>query len=142
MATALAAAMNRFTILTAAVLGALTAAAAAQPRSRTQADAPAPADGRGSIDEDGPEARGVALFRLDDIIEVAVRLSPEIARARTDRDVARDTAVAAGRDQAWILSAGANVEVDARGDNTPTNQLAPLDTISDRKLTASLSLGR
>src|SRR5678815_4478143 len=82
--------MNRFTTIVALVSTVLATTApipaAAQPRGRAQADtASAPAD-----DGDGPEARGVALFKLDDIIEVAVRLSPDIARAKTDREAARD----------------------------------------------------
>jgi hypothetical protein len=131
--------MKRFTTLTAAVLGALTSAAVAQPRGRAQADAAAASS---ADDEDGPEAKGVALFKLDDIIEVAVRLSPDIARARTDRDIARGSAGAAGRDQAWVLSAGANFERDALGADTPENRLAPLQVVAEDKVTASLGLGR
>src|SRR5678816_2001853 len=95
--------MNRFTVLVAAVLAAVSAApATAQPRGRSQANAassrqPAPDDG------DGPEARGVALFKLDDIIEVAVRLSPDIAKARAGRDIAQGSAGAARRDQSLSL---------------------------------------
>src|SRR5439155_27111151 len=108
--------MNRFTLLVAAVLASVYAAfaapATAQPRrsQATIAQGPrTPADDDG----DGPEARGVALFKLDDIIEVAVRLSPDIARARADRDIAQGTAGAARRDQAWILSANASYERNA-----------------------------
>jgi outer membrane protein TolC len=134
--------MNRFTTIVALVSTVLATTApipaAAQPRGRAQADtASAPAD-----DGDGPEARGVALFKLDDIIEVAVRLSPDIARAKTDREVARATATASGKDQQWILSANANYEVDAIGADTPTDQLAPLAELSQTKLSGTLGLGR
>jgi len=136
--------MNRFTSLVAAVatvVGTLTSLpAAAQPRGRSQANAPSarPADDDG----DGPEARGVALFKLDDIIEVAVRLSPDIARARTSRDAARQDAIAAGKDQALRLTADANVEVDAIGADTATEALPPLAPISSQKIGGSIGLGR
>lgn len=138
--------MNRFALLAAAVLGALTSAADAQPRGRAAAPAAA------SADDDGPEATGVALFKLDDIIEVAVRLSPDVARARADRDIARNAAVGAGRSQAWVMSAAANFQSEkfggtpADGDGTTAsgagNQIAPLGTIADNQLNGSLSLGR
>src|SRR3954470_8767508 len=124
--------MNRFTLLVAAVLGALAAApATAQPRRSqgTVAQAPRATADRPQADDDGdgPEARGVALFKLDDIIEVAVRLSADLARARTDRDIARAAAGASGKDQQWILSANANYQIDSIGADTPTAQLAPLE---------------
>jgi outer membrane protein TolC len=138
--------MNRFTLLVAAVLGTVfatrAAPATAQPRGRSQttvAQAPrAPVDDEG----DGPEARGVALFKLDDIIEVAVRLSPDIARARADRDIAQGSAGAARRDQAWILSANAGYERNALGADTPNERLEPLQVLADDKLTGTVGLGR
>ncbi|HEX7838222.1 MAG TPA: TolC family protein [Kofleriaceae bacterium] len=139
--------MNRFTCLVAAVttvLGALPSVpAAAQPRGRSQANT-ASAQPAAPVDDDGdgPEARGMATFKLDDIIEVAVRLSPDIARARSDRDAARGAAGAARKDQSWVLSAGANYEIDAIGADTPDNRLEPLTPISTSKLTGTLGLGR
>jgi outer membrane protein TolC len=141
--------MNRFTSLVAAValaVGTLAPIpAAAQPRGRSQAGAPsarpaapAPADDDG----DGPEARGIAVFKLDDIIEVAVRLSPDLARARVDREIARDSAGAAGKDQSWVLSASANFQRDAIGADTPDNRLVPLTPLSTDKYTGTIGLGR
>jgi outer membrane protein TolC len=133
--------MSRFTLLVAAVLAALAAPATAQPRGRSQANTasarqPAPDDG------DGPEARGVALFKLDDIIEVAVRLSPDIAKARADRDIAQGAAGAARRDQAWILAANASFQRDALSADTPDDRIAPLQQIASEKATGTLGLGR
>ncbi|TMQ16240.1 MAG: TolC family protein [Deltaproteobacteria bacterium] len=132
--------MTRFTLLVAAVGAVLPSIpAAAQPRGRSQADtasAPAPDD------DDGPEARGVAVFKLDDIIKAAVRLSPDIARATTEREIARAAAGAAGRDQQWVLSAGVNYQRDAIGADTPDNRLEPLTPIATDKVTGTLSLGR
>lgn len=135
--------MNRFTLLVAAVLGTLFAApATAQPRGRspgTVAQAPrAPADDEG----DGPEARGVALFKLDDIIEVAVRLSPDIARARADRDIAQGSAGAARRDQSWVLSANTSYERNALGADTPDQRLQPGQLLADDKLSGTVGLAR
>ncbi|HEX4419417.1 MAG TPA: TolC family protein [Kofleriaceae bacterium] len=131
--------MNRFTLLVAAVLGALSSAAAAQPRGRAPADSDSDAPAA-SPDGDGPEATNVAKFRLDDIIEAAIRLSPDIARARTDREIGLETAEAATKDQSWILQAGANGEIDAIG--ADTTGLEPLQVIKDSKVTAQMSLGR
>lgn len=139
--------MNRFTSIVAAVataLGTLTSIpAAAQPRGRSQAGSPSAAPAAPADDDgDGPEARGVALFKLDDIIEVAVRLSPDIARARADREIARESAGAAGKDQAWVLSASANFQRDAIGADTPDNRLVPLTPLSTDKYVGTLGLGR
>lgn len=142
--------MNRFTCLVAAVttvLGALpSVSAAAQPRGRSQANTasaqPAQPAEPADDDGDGPEARGVTTFKLDDIIEVAVRLAPDIARARSDRDAARGAAGAARKDQSWVLSAGANYQIDAIGADTPDNRLEPLTPISTSKLTGTLGLTR
>jgi outer membrane protein TolC len=137
--------MNRFTILVAAVGAVLTSVSLpaqvdAQPRGRAQPGTAtqAPADDDG----DGPEARGAALFKLDDIIEAAVRLSPDLARAKTDREIAQQAARAAGRDQQWVLTAGANYQRDAIGADTPDNRLEPLQAISTDKVTGQLGLGR
>jgi outer membrane protein TolC len=145
--------MNRFTSIVAAVataLGTLTSLpAAAQPRGRAgqsaRQSAPAPsaqAPSQADDDGDGPEARGVALFKLDDIIEVAIRLSPDIAKARTDREIAREAAGAAEKDQSWILTAGANYQRDAIGADTPDNRLVPLTPLSTDKIQGNLGLER
>ena len=137
--------MNRLALLIAATLSALNSVpAAAQPRGRSQANTPAPQAARDEeIDDgDGPEARGVALFKLDDIIEVAVRLSPDIARARADREIARGAAGAARKEQSWLLSANANYQRDALGADTPTNRLEPFQVLADDKVTGTLGLGR
>ena len=137
--------MNRFTLV-AAVLGALNSVpAAAQPRGRSQANTPSPQDAapaREAADDDGdgPEARGVALFKLDDIIEVAVRLSPDIARARIDREIARGSAGGARKDQSWVLSANANYQRNALG--ADATDVPPLGQLADDKVTAGLGLGR
>jgi outer membrane protein TolC len=142
--------MNRFTSLVAAVatvFGTLTALpAAAQPRGRSQANGPSAAPAAAPADDDdegdGPEAKAVATFKLDDIIKVAVRLSPSLARAVTSREAARQEVVAAGADQAFHLTANANIEIDALGADTPSDAIAPLTPLSTQKITGSVGLGR
>jgi outer membrane protein TolC len=138
--------MTRFTSLVAAVatvFGTFTSLpAAAQPRGRSQANAASAPAAPADDDGDGPEARGVATFKLNDIISVAVRLSPELASAVTSRDAARQDVIAAGKDQAWNLTANANFEVDALGADTPSDAIAPLTPLSTQKITGSLGLGR
>lgn len=139
--------MNRFTSLVTAVatvFGTLTSLpAAAQPRGRSQANAAsAPAAPADDDDGDGPEARAVATFKLNDIISVAVRLSPDLARAVTSRDAARQDQIAAGKDQAFRLTADANFEADAIGADTATDALPPLAPLSSQKIEGSLGLAK
>ena len=47
------------------------------------------------IDQDGPEATSVLPIKLDDLIEIAVRQSPELARSKNDRLAAKGQAAAA-----------------------------------------------
>jgi outer membrane protein TolC len=141
--------MNRFTSLAAAVatvFGTLASLpAAAQPRGRSQANSGSPpgaAAANPAEDEgDGPEARGAAVFKLDNIIEAAVRLSPDIARARSDREAARQLAGAAGKDQEWVLSASANYQRDALGADV-TDQLPPLTPLSTDVYSGTLGVAR
>ena len=136
--------MHRLTCLVAAVSTVLTipTSVAAQPRGRSQPGAASVQPSADPDEGDGPEAKGVVLFKLDDIIEVAVRLSPDLARARADRDTARGAAGAARKEQSWVLTANANYQRDAIGADTPDNRLEPLATISDDKVTGTLGLGR
>lgn len=90
-------------------------------------------------DSDGPEARAVLPVKLDDLIEVAVRLSPELARAKADRTVAKGSAGAARRDQAWILGAEATYAINAIG---RTVDVEPFQTVREDQAKAALTLGR
>jgi outer membrane protein TolC len=90
-------------------------------------------------DSDGPEARAVLPVKLDDLIEVAVRLSPELARAKADRTVAKGSAGAARREQAWILGAEASYSINAIGRNA---DVEPLQTVREDQAKAALTLGR
>ena len=90
-------------------------------------------------DSDGPEARAVLPVKLDDLIEVAVRLSPELARAKADRTVAKGSAGAARREQAWILGAEASYAINAIGRFV---DVEPFQTVREDQAKAALTLGR
>lgn len=134
--------------LVVAALGALIAPAAAQPhRHRRVAQAPgetspddAPQAAAANDDDgDGPEARAALPVKIDDLISNAVRLSPDLAKARDDRAAAHDAAAASRRDQAWILSTSASYQRSNQADHVDV----PLfSMVSDSKLNALLGIGR
>lgn len=124
-------------IIAAAVLGSLLATVpAAADRRRRVAQVKEEVEVE---DQDGPEATSVLGIKIDDLIEVAVRLSPELARSRQDRASAKGQAVAARKDQQWVLTAGANFE---RFSTDPENSVGPFNTASENKLNANLGIGR
>jgi outer membrane protein TolC len=90
-------------------------------------------------DSDGPEAQAVLPVKLDDLIEVAVRLSPELARAKADRTVAKGSAGAARHEQAWILGAEASYAINAVSREVAVE---PFQTVREDEAKASLTLGR
>ncbi len=90
-------------------------------------------------DQDGPEATAVLPIKLDDLIEVAVRLAPELARSKNDRFAAKGEAQAARRDQQW------QVTMEGKYDRfavSPDVQVGPFGTVAEDKLSASLGIGR
>src|SRR6185312_13333412 len=101
-------------------------AASAQPRHHrrevvAQADAspeePSQAPGAEDDDGDGPEANAMLPVKLDDLIDVAIRLAPDLARAKVDRSVAIDSAAGARRDQAWVMQSHAEYSRSAVADH-------------------------
>lgn len=90
-------------------------------------------------EEDGPEAEAILPIKLDDLIEVAVRLSPDLTRAKLDRTAARGTAGAARANQQWVLGANANYKRDAVGDDVTVE---PFQVVGTDRVDASVSLGR
>jgi outer membrane protein TolC len=92
-----------------------------------------------AADDDGPEAQAVLPVKLDELIDVAVRLSPELARAKAERAIAKGGAGAARKEQSWILGADASYAINAVSREVAVSPLAPVRQ-NDTK--ASLSLGR
>lgn len=90
-------------------------------------------------DQDGPEATAVLPIKLDDVIEVAVRLAPELARSKNERLSAKGEAQAARRDQQWVVSMEGKY---SRFAISPDVQVAPFSEVAEDKLSASLGVGR
>ncbi len=90
-------------------------------------------------DSDGPEAQAVLPVKLDDLIEVAVRLSPELARAKADRTIAKGSAGAARKEQSWILGADASYAISAVSREVAVE---PFQTVREDEARAALTLGR
>ncbi|HSD88405.1 MAG TPA: hypothetical protein VLB44_12845, partial [Kofleriaceae bacterium] len=80
----------RATVLLAAILFAASVADARPHRTRVaQSEDAQEGDATNDRDQeeesDGPEALAALPIKIDDLIEVAVRLAPDLARARIDR---------------------------------------------------------
>src|SRR5258708_17139432 len=75
---------------------------------------------------DGSEARALLPTKIDDLIEVSVRLNPDLTRARLDRSAARDTAIAARRGQAWVLTASVQGTRSSYADQVDVPLFSPL----------------
>lgn len=90
--------------------------------------------------QDGPEARKVLAIKLDELVDVAVRLSPELSRSKDDRLAAKGQAQAARRDQQWVVSAGAQFERFAT--DPVTSDVGPFNLANENKITANLGIGR
>jgi outer membrane protein TolC len=112
-------------------------APAAKREAARRAVAQAPGDDDGDDDFQGPEASGAVQVTLDELIEVAVRLSPELARSKTEKDDAHGQAIAIRR--------GWHVEAEAKYDRTGTGgdvAVEPLQVVSSDTLGATLTAGR
>jgi outer membrane protein TolC len=90
-------------------------------------------------DGEGPEAEAVLPVKLDDLIEVAVRLSPELARAKAERTIAKGTAGAARKEQAWILGADASYAINAVSREVAVE---PFQPVREDQARAAITLGR
>jgi outer membrane protein TolC len=90
-------------------------------------------------DEEGPEAVAVLPIKLDDLIEVAIRQSPDASRAKIDRQVAKDLADGERRQQAWIVSSNGEYKTTAVAENV---DVPPFSVVSTETVSGSLGLGR
>ena len=115
----------------------LASTASAQPRHHrkevAQSDDP-DAETAATTQEpsDGPEAQAVLPIKLDDLIEVAVRLAPDLARAKVDRSIAKESADGSRRDQAWVMTSHAEYNRSAVADHVevPPFSVVAQDTVS------------
>src|SRR5262249_42979295 len=101
--------------------------------------APVRADDLDDEGGDGPEAVAEHALKLDDLIEVLVRLNPELGKAKADRAAARGDAGAAHLDQEWKFPASATISRDGIGD---TVEVVPYPVVAEDKLVANAGLGR
>lgn len=126
------------TYLVAALLGTLGSLlivpSAAADRSTQESD-----DDEGEFEGDGPEAEAVALFKLDDLIEVAVRRSPDLARAKLDRAAAKGSAAGARASQQWVMGMGAQYKINSVGGQT---EVPAFEVVRTDAITGTVSLGR
>src|SRR4051812_45727885 len=134
MASALATRMTRRHSLVAAALGTLLLAPHLAFAGGHDDD-----DEEGEFEGDGPEAETAAVFHLDDLIQVAVRRSPDLMRAKTDRDAARGQAGAARAGQQWVMTMGAQYKSDAVGGQV---KVAPFQPVQQDQISGSIGLGR
>lgn len=122
--------MKSGVILSAILLAAATSVYA-QPSGDRDDDDPA--------DIGGPEAKSMLKIHLNDVVSAIVNGSPDLARAKFDRSIARDTAEAERRNQAWIVSADASYSGQGTSDHieVPVYQIVEQDTLE-----AKIGLGR
>ena len=127
--------------LVAAVTAALVGPASARPRHPARSskdDAPSSDDGD-DVPAAAPEARAMMPVKIDDLIEIAVRLSPDLARAKSDRIAARHAAGASEQPQAWVLSSGVQYTRSGIADAV---EAPPYSVVATDRLEGSLGLGR
>src|SRR5687768_6807098 len=119
----------RATILATLVLA---SAADARPRVAQNQD-------RDEEENEGPEAEAVLRISLDDLIEVAVRLAPDLNRARIDRSVARDLAEGERRNQAWMVTSTAEYKRNALAENVDA---PPYSIVAQDRISGAVGIGR
>ena len=78
-------------------------------------------------------------IKLDDLIEVAVRLAPDLARAKVDRSIAKDTAAGARRDQAWVATSHARVRAQ-RGRRSV--EVPPFSVVAEDQVSGGVGLAK
>ena len=119
----------RATILATLVLA---SAADARPRVAQNQD-------RDEEENEGPEAEAVLRIKLEDLIEVAVRLAPDLNRARIDRGVARDLAEGERRSQAWVVTSTAEYKRNALAENVDA---PPYSIVAQDRISGAVGVGR
>src|SRR5688572_12773004 len=90
-------------------------------------------------DRDGAEAQAIVPTKLDDLIEVAVRHSPTLARAKLERSAAKGEAGAARIDQAWKLNARAQYSQYGIGGDVDVDLWT---VVKEEKMDGTLGIGR
>lgn len=96
------------------------------------------------VEDDGIETgvEGIATFdvTLDQLIDATIRASPELARTKSDRAVAKGKAGAARADQQWTVKA--DITYDRFSVGGDVENVEPQQTVDQRQFKSSLTLGR
>src|SRR5690349_3742862 len=90
-------------------------------------------------DDDTGEAKAALPIKIDDLIEVAVRLAPDLRRARADRVAAGKAAEGSRRDQAWIASASTEAKRSALAEDV---EAPPFSEVANNQVYGGVGLGR
>ena len=90
-------------------------------------------------DSDGPEAKGALPTRLGDLIDTAVQLAPDLAKAKVDRSAAQGDGGAARRPQQWVVTAQGSYQREAKGAEVEVEPFSPVDSST---VSGSVGLGR
>jgi len=123
--------MRSRTYLVAAALGTLGTVLATPP-ARADEDEDA-------YEGDGPEADAVVEFKLDELIEVAMRRSPDVVRSKVDRSAAKGQAGASRANQQWVMTMGAQYQKQGV---TGQVEVAPFATVATDSINGAIGLGR
>jgi outer membrane protein TolC len=92
-----------------------------------------------SSDSSDPDQIKPTPVTIDDLVAVAVRLSPDLARARVDRYIASEESDAARKHQAWVVTSGAQYKRMAIGYDV---DVKPFDVVAQQTIEGMLGLGR
>jgi outer membrane protein TolC len=117
-----------------------TATASARPRHSRVAQNEATERERDEDDDnDAVEAKAALPITIEDLIEVAVRLSPDLVRARIDRVAAAKAAEGSRRDQAWIASVSTEAKRSALAEDV---EAPPFSVVANNEVYGGVGLGR
>jgi hypothetical protein len=126
-------------LLLTTLIGSLPEATAERKRKRRVAEDEVQTSKEEAEDQDGFEATAVLPIKLDELVEVAVRLAPELARSKNDRLASKGDAQAARKDQQWGVTIKGQFE---RFATSPDVELGAFQTVAENKLTANVGVGR
>src|SRR5450755_2684434 len=101
----------------------------------------------GSVDDDdnseaeigGPEATSMLKIHLQDVVGVIVTQSPDLAKAKFDRTIAKDQAEAERRNQAWVMSASTSYSQNGIADHV---EAPPWSVVEQDTFQGTVGLGR
>jgi outer membrane protein TolC len=117
-----------------------TATASARPKhSRVAQNEATEEQSERDDEDDNGEAKAALPIKIDDLIEVAVRLAPDLMRVRLDRVAAAAAAEGSRRDQAWIASASTEAKRSALAEDV---EAPPFSEVANNEIYGGVGLGR